>query len=338
MRREGRLTTRAIGVGIVGCGRISHSHLANLKGIPEAKLVGFVDVRKEAANALKAEAGDKAVPDALVTDDLEALLGRHDLEAVLILTPHALHYEQVKAALEDGKHVLCEKPLSVRTDHARELVELARRNGLVLLVSYQRHYFLAVIWARERIQAGDIGEVKLCAACVAHDWMRRNKGTWRTKFGLSGGGMLIDSGSHLLDQVLWMTGKRPVEVFALVERLEIEVDTFVAMVARLDNGALVEFVISGHSPGFRYDVAVWGTEGSIFCADGEARMEVFDGSVVIPSEGDLPPPSNPDRNFIRAILGKEPVMSSGEDALLAVALTEAAYRSAKEGRPVRVEV
>ena len=297
-----------------------------------------MDVRREAAEALRAEAGEKAAPDALVTDDLEALLERPDLDAVLILTPHVLHYEQVRAALEAGKHVLCEKPLAVRSEHGRELVELARKKGLVLLVSYQRHYFPAVVWARERIQRGDVGEVKLCAACVAQDWMRHNRGTWRTKPSLSGGGMLIDSGSHLLDQVLWMTGMRPVEAFALVERLEIEVDTFVAMVARLENGALVEFIVSGHSPAFRYDVAIWGTEGSIFCADREARIERFDGTVEIPSESDLPSPSNPDRNFIGAILGREPVMSSGEDALLAVALTEAAYRSAGEGRPVKVEV
>lgn len=327
-----------VGVGIVGCGNISRLHLSNLKEIPEVEVVGFVDISPGAAEGLRREAGDVAAPDAVVTDDLGALLERPDLDAVLVLTPHALHYEQARAALEAGKHVLCEKPLTVRTDHARHLVELAKSKGLVLLVSYQRHYFPAVAWARERILRGDIGEVKLCAACVAQDWMRRNKGKWRTSPQLSGGGMLIDSGSHLLDQVLWMTGLRPVEAFALVERLEIEVDTFVAMVARLENGALVEFVVSGHSPGFRYDVAIWGTEGSVFCTDREVRLERFGAPPEAPSEGELPPPSNPDRNFIEAILGREEVRSPGEWALLTVALTEAAYRSAEEGRPVRVEV
>lgn len=327
-----------VGVGIVGCGGISRLHLSHLREIPEAEIVGFVDVRLEAARALKEEAGEKAVPDALVADDLEALLGRPDLDAVLVLTPHALHFEQVKAALEAGKHVLCEKPLTVRTDHARELVELANSKGLILLVSYQRHYFPAVEWARRKIQRGDIGEVKLCAACVAQDWIRHNKGKWRTEPSLSGGGMLIDSGSHLLDQVLWMTGLKPVEAFALLDRLEIEVDTFVAMVARLENGAIVEFVVSGHSPAFRYDVAIWGTEGSIYCTDREARVERFGGLVERPSEAELPPPSNPDRNFIGAILGREEVRSPGEWALLTVALTEAAYRSAEEGKPVRVEI
>lgn len=322
----------------MGCGNISRFHLANLREIPEVKLVGFVDIRRQVAQALKEDAGDKVAPDALVAEDIQALLQRPDLDAVLILTPHALHYEQAKAAFEAGKHVLCEKPLTVRTDHAQELVKLAQEKGLVLLVSYNRHYFPAVAWARQRILRGDIGEVKLCAACVAQDWMRSSKGKWRANPLLSGGGMLIDSGSHLLDQVLWMTGLKPVEVFALLDRLEIEVDTFVAMVARLENGAIVEFIVSGHSPGFRYDVAIWGTEGSVFCADQRAMVEKFDGSTESPSEAELPPPSNPDRNFILAILGREQVMSSGEQALLAVALTEAAYKSAEKGEPVRVGV
>lgn len=329
---------KTVGVGIVGCGSISRFHLANLREIPEVKLVGFVDLRRQVAQALKEDAGDKVAPDALVAEDIQALLQRPDLDAVLILTPRALHYEQAKAAFEAGKHVLCEKPLTVRTDHAQELVKLAQEKGLVLLVSYNRHYFPAVAWARQRILRGDIGEVKLCAACLAQDWMRSSKGKWRANLLLSGGRMLIDSGSHLLDQVLWMTGLKPIEVFSLLDRLEIEVDTFVAMVARLENGAIVEFIVSGHSPGFRYDVAIWGTEGSVFCADQRARVEKFDGSTESPSEAELPPPSNPDRNFILAILGRESVMSSGEQALLAVALTEAAYKSAEKGEPVRVGV
>ena len=127
-----------------------------------------------------------------------------EADAVLISTPHRDHYVQAKACLDSGRHVLVEKPLVVRPNHAKQLLALAAEQRLALVVAYQRHWMPHFAYARELLQRGAIGEIRGVVAYVTQNWL--GVGGWRLDPDLAGGGMFMDTGSHLVASMLWVTG------------------------------------------------------------------------------------------------------------------------------------
>jgi len=324
-RYEGKIR-----VGIIGCGGISYGHLKWLASIPEVELVGFADIKREAALKLKGEFVEKG--DSLVFTDYKEMINKSSPDAVEVLTPHTLHFSQCLYALEEGCHVLVEKPMTTEVLHAQRLIGMAKSKEKILLVSYQRHYQPSFRYAKEAINKGEIGEIKLISASLAQEWRKLVDNTWRQDPELSGGGQLLDSGSHLIDIILWLTGLEPGEVFAFVDREDLKVDIFSNFVVRFKNGALASVAISGDAPGWHENLSIWGSKGALFFQDGKVKRQLSNGDIYQPYG--LPYLLNPDINFIRTILGKEEVHSPGSCGLKAIELASAIYESAKNGKKI----
>lgn len=319
-----------IRVAIIGCGSMSYSHLRSLVSAPEVELVGFADVKMEAALKLKEEFVGKG--NSLVFTDYKEMIKKSRPNAVEVFTPHSLHFSQCLNALEKGCHVLVEKPMTTEVLHAQKLIGMAKSKGKILLVSYQRHYQPSFRYAKEAINKGEIGEIKLISASLAQEWRKFTENTWRQDSELSGGGQLLDSGNHLIDIILWLTGLEPGEVFAFVDREDLKVDIFSNFLVRFKNGALASVAISGDAPGWHENLSIWGTKGALFFQDDKVKRQLSNGDIYQPYR--LPYPLNPDINFIRAILGKEEVHSPGSCGLKAIELTSAIYESAKNGKKI----
>ncbi|WP_390185433.1 Gfo/Idh/MocA family protein [Haladaptatus pallidirubidus] len=159
-------------------------------------------------------------------ENYETMLREHasQLDAVNIVTPHTLHYKQAMACLENDLHVFLEKPLVTDVEDAHNLVSTAQRHDRVLVVGYQRHYHPAYSKIKEIIDSGRLGEVHTVSCYMGQNWIRKFPDAWRTDPSLSGGGQLYDSGSHLLDTLLWTTGTTPVSVAAMMDYKEHSVD------------------------------------------------------------------------------------------------------------------
>jgi predicted dehydrogenase len=157
------------------------------------------------------------------------------VDVVHVCTPNYLHFEQVKAALAGGKHVVCEKPLTVTSQESGELVQLVRHQNLVGAVNYNVRFYPLCHEARSRVQAGDLGEVRLIHGHYLQDWLLYpTDWNWRLESG-KGGEMraVSDIGTHWFDLVVWITGLKITAVMAdlatiLPTRLKprAEVDTF----------------------------------------------------------------------------------------------------------------
>ncbi|MBO3803151.1 MAG: Gfo/Idh/MocA family oxidoreductase, partial [Candidatus Brockarchaeota archaeon] len=267
--------------------------------------------------------------------DYVQMLDSVDLDAVEILTPHALHFEQIMESLSRGLHVLVEKPMVCKVEHAKKVVEKSELSSKVVLVSYQRHYQPHFRYVKRAISSGELGNVQFVSALQCQDWLEGTKGTWRQDPAVSGGGQLNDSGSHLLDIILWTTGLRAVEVFAYVDNLGSRVDINSALAVKFDNGAEANVSVVGNSPTWWEDITFLGEKGAIFYRNGRLqRLEAGGEGFLEPTK--LPQGSNPDRNFVRAILGIEPVESPPECGLRVAELTEAAWRSAESGAKMAV--
>jgi len=205
-----------IRMGFIGCGGNATGHIGRALEMPEVRVAALCDVNS--ASIARVKERYPALGEAPVFADYQKMLAQVELDAVEISTPHTLHFEQIMASLDRGLHVLTEKPMVCTSAHARAAIEKSRAAGKILMVAYQRHLAPQFRYVRNQIMAGELGKIQFISALQDQNWYLGTLGTWRQQLSLSGGGQLNDSGSHLLDILLWMTGLEVEEVQALMAR------------------------------------------------------------------------------------------------------------------------
>ncbi len=199
-----------IKVGVVGTGFIGPAHIEALRRLPNVEVVGLCEVSQELAESKAAQLG---IPRAYTFDNL---LKQDDIKVVHICTPNFLHYSQSKAALESGKHVVCEKPLAKDLHEAKELVEIAAKSGLVNAVHFNLRYYPMVRQMKVLREKGELGDVYSIIGSYLQDWLFYNTDyNWRLEPDKSGDSRAIaDIGSHLMDIIEYVTGLKTVELIA----------------------------------------------------------------------------------------------------------------------------
>ncbi|RUS43871.1 Gfo/Idh/MocA family protein [Cohnella sp. AR92] len=186
---------------MIGCGGIAYGkHFPSLAKIPEVRLKAFFDVSADRAADAKEKFG---TPDAKVYTSVQELLNDPDIQVVHVCTPNDTHAEISIAAMEAGKHVLCEKPMAKTSEDARRMLETAERTGRKLSIAYQNRFRADSRWLKEACRQGQLGEIYMAKA---HAVRRRAVPTWGVFLDKEkqGGGPLIDIGTHALDLALWM--------------------------------------------------------------------------------------------------------------------------------------
>ncbi len=317
--------------GVVGLGGIAHGHVSRLLQYEESEIVALVEpVEKNIERYMNDFPQLRGVK--IFNDYRDMLNDGVALDAVHINTPHTLHYDQIMDSLDSGLHVLTEKPMVCTVSHAKSLIKKLDETGKVLVISYQRHYQPEFIYIKQQIESGLIGKVTAVAALQGQNWLRGQKGQWRQDPALSGGGQLNDSGSHLLDILLWVTGLAIEQVMAYIDNRGTQVDINSAVAIKFDGGAVGTITVIGDQPGWWEDFTVWGEKGAIFSRNGQLTISLYDGEPYSPS--DLPAGSDPDRNFIDVILNGAENKTSAICGLRGIELCEAAWKSAELGRPV----
>jgi len=329
-----------LNLGFIGCGSVSQTHLGRLTILEpgEARVAGLCDVKPENAQRLMRSANRcrGLTPDPLTDDavyaDYRRMLDALDLDAVIVCTPHTLHYEHVMAALERGLHVLVEKPMATSIRQAEEMRRGAEEKGRLLAIGYQRHFQPEYVYARERVLDGGMGRPHFVLAWLTQDLATAiGSRTWYLSPELSGGGQLICSGTHLTDIVLWVTGAEPVRVKAVMDREGRSVEMYVALTAQLSNGAVASISILGDAPdpAVREELRVWCSKGAVFVVDGKAYIQGENSDIVEVNRRNLPQMrSNPDANFVRAVLGKEECQVPASCGVNATRLEQMAYQDA----------
>lgn len=323
-----------IRIGFIGCGGIMYNHLKRMLEYPEAEVAALTD--PVAANIQRHQTTFPALQGVKTFADHRQMLedGSLKLNAVVIATPHTLHYDQIMDSLDGDLHVLTEKPLVCSVEEAKSVIAKQEVTERVVLVSYQRHYQPPFIYMREQIAKGLIGRVTAVSAFQGQDWLRGTRGAWRQDPALAGGGQLNDSGSHLLDILLWCTGLAVDEVMASIDNRGAQVDINSAITIRFKSGAIGSLAVIGDCPVWWEDFTVIGENGAFFYRNGQLTVSVRGEEPFQPK--DLPQGSDPDRNFLDVILGHDKNRSPAVCGLRGIELCEAAWRSAEEKRPVKV--
>ncbi|MGA0560617.1 Gfo/Idh/MocA family protein [Larkinella sp. VNQ87] len=199
-----------IKVGVVGTGFIGPAHIEALRRLPNVEVAALCEVTAELA---RQKADSLGIARSYTFDEL---LKQDDIQSIHICTPNFLHYSQSKAALEAGKHVICEKPLAKDLKEAEELVELAAKTGLVNAVHFNLRYYPLARQMKVMREKGDLGEVYSIIGSYLQDWLfYETDYNWRLEPDKSGDSRAIaDIGSHLMDIIEYITGLKTVAVLA----------------------------------------------------------------------------------------------------------------------------
>jgi predicted dehydrogenase len=199
------LTAGVVGTGFMG---LAHTEALRRLGVQIRGIVGSSFERTKS----KAEAMN--LPP--VVESFEALLADPEIHVVHITTPNHLHYAQVAAALDAGKHVVCEKPLTVTVDEGRDLFLRAQRAGVVHAVCFNQRYYPMVHQAHAMVSHGQLGDFRLVSGGYLQDWLLFDT-DWNWRLVAEKGGELravADIGSHWFDNIEFITGSRIVELMA----------------------------------------------------------------------------------------------------------------------------
>ncbi|MCL4215425.1 MAG: Gfo/Idh/MocA family oxidoreductase [Candidatus Hydrogenedentes bacterium] len=324
---------RKLRIGFIGAGGIAVGHYQRLLETNQAVVTALTDPSEGALKRFYSHCpGADSLP---VYTDYKVMFKEQELDGVVIQSPHTVHYEQIKESLKRGIHVLTEKPMVCTIKHGKELIKQASAANRVLMISYQRHFDPNFRYMREQIAKGKLGEIEFVQAIQAQEWLRATRGTWRQSIALSGGGQLNDSGSHLVDIIMWVTGMKVKEVFAKQENFKTEVDINSTVAMTFENGALGSMSIIGNAPAWYEDHTIVGAKGAFYLRQGIGLIQ--QDAKGQPVKVKLPKyKGNPDKNFIDAILGKDKPQTPPECGLRTIEVTEAAWKSAASGKPVRV--
>lgn len=351
-------------VGIVGCGGIAENkHLPALSKLKNVEIVAFCDIIRERAEKAAAQYGTE---DARVFEDYLELAALPDLDVIHVLTPNKSHAPITIAALEAGKHVMCEKPMAKTTAEAKAMVEAAKRTGKKLTIGYQSRHRSDSRLLKQMVEEGRLGEIYYAKA---HAIRRRAVPTWGVFLNEEeqGGGPLIDIGTHALDLTLWeMNNYEPRSVMGTTYRKladrenaanafgpwdpkEFTVEDSAFGFITMKNGATIMLEASWALNTLDVDEAkttLCGTEAGADMKDGlringelHSRTYVMkpdlDAGGVAFFDGEAQKPQDLEAyRFYKAIEDDTDPVVLPEQAYVVTQLLEAIYESAKTGQPV----
>jgi predicted dehydrogenase len=326
-------------LGLIGCGGIMSMHVNQLEPVRSAEIVGLADPEAKMLDRLvqrhpRLEGRPRFA-------DYEEMLEAVPMDGVIIASPHVFHYEQIMTSLDRGLHVLTEKPMVCSVAHAKSVMRKSQRRKRVLMIAYQRHFSPASRYARELVASGKIGRVTFIQALQAQEWLRGTRGTWRQDPEISCGGQLNDSGSHLLDIILWVTGLTPDSVCAAIDERGSGVDINSGLTVRFKEGATASIAVVGDAPGWWEDVTYYCERGAIYIRDGRITLQTQASKRWGKTKSqDVTErrryKGNADKNFVDSILGRDEPQTPPICGLRVIQLTQAAWESARAGEPVKV--
>lgn len=321
---------------LVGAGDIAAKRVASaLKNAADSQLIAICDLNKDRARDIAQKFGIPKV----YTDYLEAL-NCDDIDAVYLATPIHLHGSQAIQSIAAGKHTLVEKPICINIREGKMLVEAAERSVVKVGCAYYRRLYPAFAYTKDMLVAGNFGSLVL-GSMLYHSWFNPQPDDpkyWRVVHAKSGGGPLIDMGSHMFDTLIGLIGL-PKSVSACITNLHTgwDVEDTAALVLNMPDGSLVTASFSWHSKTWQHQFELVGEGKKI------AWMPFDSGNVVKTVERSvetlaMPPAANVHQplidNFVQAILYESQLACPPDEAFKTNLLLEAIYQSARQKREV----
>jgi predicted dehydrogenase len=352
-----------IAIGIIGFGGIAKgAHAPGYQKLPDwCEIVAAADIEPERLKEAQSEKWN--VPN--VFEDYKKMLEMPEIDAVSVCTPNYVHMQPTIDAFAAGKHVLCEKPMAINAEQAKQMIAAADKAGKKLQIGYNLRFGAASQAAKRAAAAGELGEVYHARAKAIR---RRGVPGWGVFIDKEkqGGGPLIDIGVHITDMTLWLMGHpKPIAASGQTytkfgtkegvlgqmgkwDHTKYTVEDFATALIRFDNGATMTLESSfiANIPKEEFSTHLFGTGAGVFLDGNNVSFyrEEF-GTLTDSSPGWLPKVESSHgeevRQFVRAIREDIPIAetgaATGEQGLMVTQIMDAIYASGEQGREVAIK-
>lgn len=334
---------KKVRTALIGCGLMAKLHLRNmLQQLDTTHIAALCDPSPAAIETTSQKFRETGLEPPPAWSSLEAMLVDcgDELDAVLIITPHAFHHDQTVACMEAGLDVLLEKPMVMNGAEAHSLIETRNRTGSLLVVAFPGSLSPEVRTAVKMLHSGELGQILNISGVAWQGWKDFCEGSWRQEPALSGGGFMFDTGAHLLNTVADLAGEEFDEVAAWFDQRGTPVDILAAAIGRLKSGALVTLNGCGDTiPSCWSDIRVFCSQGILQTGfwGGYLRVQRRDEDQLQAVE--CPPSLGVWQQFLAVRAGKMENPCPPEVGLRMAQLWDALRASAAQGgRPVRCGV
>jgi predicted dehydrogenase len=315
---------KKLNFALIGAGGIAQTYAQAFQTSGCCRLVAVADVRRESADAFAEPFAAKSYI------DYKTLAENESVDGAIICTPPNSHPEIATFFMKKGVHVLCEKPLCLTVAEAREMIECAEKYGVKFTMASKFRYVADTVKAKSLVASGVLGEVVQFenAFTAKVDMTKR----WNSDLKISGGGVLIDNGTHSVDIIRYFLG--PIEEVLTIEssRMQgLKVDENVRLLARTKTGIVASVDLTWSiNKELPYFISIYGTHGTLHIGWRESKYKLHsnpDWTVFGKGYDKVQAFRSKIENFAGSIRGEEKLLIKPEDALASVEVIEAAYKS-----------
>ena len=349
---------KILNVGVISCSGMAEGHMKGVIAHPQAKLVAVCDIDLEKAKTVAARRGVNRI-----YQDYKELLAQPDIDAVIIVTPDHLHREMAVAALEAGKHVLCEKPLALNRDDIQAIADAVKKSDKKFMVGQIARYTPAYKMVKDILARGEIGDLVFVETEYAHDYAKILKACedwkadparWRSNPERNG---VVGGGCHAVDLLRWVIGGDPEEVRAYSTKkifTDLPYDDTHISIMKFPNNVMAKVFISvSCKRDYTMRSVFYGTKGTIIADNKNAQIEVFRSEIGGEKIGSLIPDKHNSEvgvkfpvaianhnataefeEFADIVLNDKPVSTTVFEGAKTVAACFAIVEAAEKGQPV----
>lgn len=328
-------------LGVIGCGDISKYMLWFARLNRDIHIIGCADT--DFGKAHRYASGFKG---AKAFEDYKDMIASLDLDAVYLAVPHYLHYPIMKDLIDQGIHVLCEKPITTNLEDAFDILARAKASNVKIGVNYQYRYDKACYRMVMAAQRGELGQIYYGTCNIP--WLRDDtyfsRGSWHESIERAGGGTLITQGSHALDILLWACNSKPVRALGITKKIKfktVEVEDLAMGIIELASGVPLQITSSMvATPEQAVTINLYGSKGTAIYTGPtfpRVRFKKAKASRYRLEVSGLHALDRSLKAFTRWVLWDIHYYNSGENAITVLASILAIYRSAKSNRAEKIK-
>lgn len=329
-----------IRLGLIGAGAVAALHAQAAQGMTGVRVTAVCDLVAATARRVAGPLG------AAEFTDHRALIASRTVDAVVVNTPHALHTAIVTDCAAAGLHVLVEKPMATTSGDCEVMDRACQDAGVALFVGHIQHFLPPMVAAKAALDVGAIGSLLAVSDWRSTDYRPGGRPAWFFDPAVSGGGVFINIGTHCVDRLLWLAGRRVIAVSATAAHranTPARIETDVLARLELEDGLVGHIGITSTGLPARDELILIGERGAIRVARGSGATLHPDcgpgagGSTVLAAESDDDIPrafGDQLAAFAATVRGQQPSAVTAEYGRQVIEVVEATYRSSAAGERV----
>jgi predicted dehydrogenase len=324
---------KKVGLGLIGLGYIGKIHLRHLMKLPNVDFVAVSDVSEKALSEAKNFGAKRTFT------NYEELLKEREIDAVIVALPTHLHLQCAIQTAEAGKHIFLEKPIARNLEEAKEIVTTAQKNSVRLMMGYHLRFEQSFLELKEKIENAALGDVEIAYGTFVGSGPFFHRGghtpvpvpEWWFNKELTGGGALIDLGSHVINLLRWYFGEVRDIKACFGHRFHLDFEDSAICLSKFESGTSAVITAGYFSQAYKVEIELFGTVGHAFAQHRPGNRLIAATQMLVKGRSDFYNAHFDELNyFVNCLINDSSPSPSGQDGLKDLEAISLAYKNERQ--------